>query len=151
MLAMKTYEDILVNARCRACPANTELEVGSVSVFDCQCVSGSVGSPGRACSMGCDAGSNIVLDQISGKYTCVPCVVGTYKTDFGMGTCTKGDEGKFGKETGGMAESQCLSCTALQFSSAGADECRNCPLNAKAWSNGATCTCNDGYVGYGTV
>ena len=100
--------------------------------------------------MGCDAGANIILDQISGKYTCVPCVVGTYKTNFGTGSCTNCAEGKFRDETGGIAESECLSCTALQFSSAGADECRNCPLNAQTWSNGATCTCNDGYVGYGT-
>jgi len=79
MLAMRKNEDVLVNAYCKACPANTESAGGSVSVSDCECVSGSVGSPGRACSMGCDAGANIILDQVSGKYLCVPCVVGTYK------------------------------------------------------------------------
>jgi len=47
VLAIKTNEDILVHARCKACPANTESEVGSVAVSDCECVSGSVGSSGR--------------------------------------------------------------------------------------------------------
>jgi len=147
MLAMQTNQDILVQATCKACPTNTESAVGSASVADCECISGSLGVCGLVCMMGCDAGSSAVQDGITGDFTCVACDFGKFKSVFGTTACVDYDAGKFRNSTGAI--NQCLSCNALQYSAAAAPKCEMCPLNARLWANGVTCACDDGYVGHG--
>jgi len=149
MLAMQTNQDIFVQANCKACSTDTESAVGSASVADCECISGSVGVRGRACMMGCDAGSSAVQDEITGDFTYAACTSGKFKSVFGTTACFDCDAGKFRNSTGAIADSQCLSCNALQYSAAAAPTCEMCPLNARSWANGVTCTCDDGYVGHG--
>jgi len=105
MLAMQTIQDILVQATCKACPNNTESAVGSASVADCECISGSLGVRGLACMIGCDAGSSAVQDGITGDFTCVACDFGKFKSVFGTTACVDYDAGKFRNSTGAIDHS----------------------------------------------
>jgi hypothetical protein len=73
-------------ASCKACPKNATSDAGSSNFSDCKCIPGYTG-----------------ID-------CVPCIQGTYKSEFGSAACSICPAGKYSLLLAASSESACELC-----------------------------------------
>ena len=136
------YDSNTMQATCESCPSNSNSDIGSGRLLDCECNAGYSGLGGT---------SSICVPCVEGKYkpsdsgiACSDCLAGTYSDSPGAKTCTYCEQGKYSAAEGAA---QCTSCSAGKTSpvrSVQESDCQNCPAGKFSDAGSACGDCTAG-------
>lgn len=133
----------ITSARCSACPAHSDANVGSVYISDCICNKGYEGIDGAACTA-CTVGW---YKPVNGSGMCTECESGKFLDVAGESSCFACAEGKFKAVNG---SGTCLHCAAGAYQNMpAASACLSCPSNSDSPMGSDSiekCICITGYM-----